>query len=219
MKDINLYLVRHGQTEWNLKDQMQGSKNSPLTDNGILGAKITGQHLKNTPFIKAYSSPQQRAVETRDYILEQFDQPLATFEHNGLKEMDFGIWEGQHVPTLLQTAEFASFINDPSNFDPTFNQGESYHDVLVRMQKSLDDIIAVTTEQTGNILVVSHGNALRILLCVLKGGDWRRHREQEYSPRILNTSISVVNYRQLSGQDKGQYLVRLFNDVDHIPTN
>ena len=62
MKDLNLYLIRHGQTEWNIKDQMQGSKNSPLTENGVLGAKITGKYLKNTPFIQAYSSPQQLSL-------------------------------------------------------------------------------------------------------------------------------------------------------------
>ena len=53
MKDLNLYLIRHGQTEWNIKDQMQGSQNSPLTEQGVLGAKITGQYLKDVPFLQA----------------------------------------------------------------------------------------------------------------------------------------------------------------------
>ena len=69
MKNLNLYLIRHGQTEWNIADRMQGIQNSPLTEKGVLGAKITGEYLKNTPFIQAYSSPLPRAMDTRDYIL------------------------------------------------------------------------------------------------------------------------------------------------------
>ncbi len=191
MKDINLYLVRHGETEWNLKELMQGSQNSPLTETGILGAKLTGNSLRNIPFIKAYSSPQQRAVETRDYIIGQFESPVATDTHQGLKEMDFGIWEGQSITDLRKTPEFDKYMNIPDQFDPTTNQGEHYLNVLKRMQQSLDDIVMSASDNGGNILIVSHGTALRLLLCVLNGGDWRRHRDENHFPRILNTSISI----------------------------
>ncbi len=217
MKDLNLYLIRHGQTEWNIKDQMQGSQNSPLTENGILGAKITGKHLKNTPFIQAYSSPQQRAMETRDYIINENDNVIPTFELEGLREMDFGLWEGRHVPSLKEEfPEFNTYLTEPEKFDASINQGENYLDVLSRMKNALNEIVKNAPQDNGNILVVSHGTVLRILLCVLNGGDWRQHRDENYFPRMLNTSISVVNYKQNNDQQDGEFSVKFYNNVDHL---
>ncbi|KFA58765.1 hypothetical protein A9G34_10205 [Gilliamella sp. Choc4-2] len=217
MKDINLYLIRHGQTQWNIKDQMQGSKNSPLTEQGILGAKLTGQYLKNVPFIQAYSSTQQRAMETRDYIVNENNIAIPTFELADLREMDFGIWEGKHVPTLKQEVpEFNIYLTEPANFDASVNQGENYLDILGRMKQALNIIVKNAPQNTGDILVVSHGTVLRILLCVLNGGDWRLHRDEDYFPRMLNTSISVVNYKQGNEQSEGKFTVKFFNNVDHL---
>ena len=217
MKDINLYLIRHGQTEWNIKDQMQGSQNSPLTEEGVLGAKVTGNYLKNVPFIQAYSSNQQRAMETRDYIINENVNLIPTAELQDLCEMDFGIWEGKHVPTLKKTfPEFNTYLTDPANFDASVNKGENYQQVLARMERALNTIIENTKQDTGNILVVSHGTVLRILLCVLNGGDWRLHRNEDYFPRMLNTSISLVNYKQNDNQSKGEFTVKFFNNVDHL---
>lgn len=214
MKNLNLYLVRHGQTQWNIADRMQGSCNSPLTENGVLGAKITGKYLKDTPFIAAYSSPLPRAIDTRDYILAEnlVDTPTNTLA--GLSEMDFGSWEGQHVPELSKLAEFQQYLTDPEHYQGLSNQGEKYLDVLNRMQKSLDEIVKRAPQDNGNILVVSHATALRILLCVLNGGDWRKHRDDQHFPRILNTSISLVNYQ--GDGEKGRYHVKYYNDVTHM---
>ena len=125
MKDLNLYLIRHGQTEWNIKDQMQGSQNSPLTEQGVLGAKITGQSLKDVPFLQAYSSTQQRAIETRNYIVNENIKDIPTFELSDLQEMDFGDWEGKHVPTLKkEVPEFTTYLTDPANFDASVRSEE-----------------------------------------------------------------------------------------------
>ena len=217
MKDLNLYLIRHGQTEWNIKDQMQGSQNSPLTEEGILGAKITGKHLKNIPFMQAYSSTQQRAMETRDYIIQEHNMAIPTLELADLCEMDFGIWEGKPVPLLKKEfPEFTYYLTDPAKFDASVNKGENYLDVLTRMKRGLNTIIQNAPQDNGNILVVSHGTVLRLLLCVLNGGDWRFHREEDYFPRMLNTSISVVNYQQTNDQSDGKFTVKFYNSVDHL---
>ncbi|QIQ21858.1 histidine phosphatase family protein [Zophobihabitans entericus] len=217
MKDLNLYLVRHGETEWNLLNQMQGSQNSPLTEKGIAGAKTTGKFLANVPFVKAYSSNQKRAIETRDYILaERADKGVNVprKELPGFAEMDFGSWEGVYVPDLAKLPEFQIYLTSPENYDPTSNQGEWYLDVLARMKAALEQVIAENS--TGDVLIVSHGSALRILLHVLRGGDWREHREEELCPRILNTSISLVNYKQAEGEKEGTYTFQCFNDVSHL---
>lgn len=216
MKEISLYLVRHGQTEWNVKEQMQGSQNSPLTQDGIAGAQLTGKYLRQTPFMQAYSSPQQRAVETLSHIVDQFATPINLNRHPGLQEMDFGIWEGLTAPMLAQYPEFDIFLNDPQNYDPIRIKGEAYLQVLERMQHALDHIVDSAPQSTGNILVVSHGAALRLLLCVLNGDAWYRHRDDVYCPRLLNTSISIVNYQQLKSDQKGTYSVKSYNDISHL---
>ncbi|OCG26057.1 hypothetical protein A9G11_01665 [Gilliamella sp. wkB108] len=217
MKDLNLYLIRHGQTEWNIKDQMQGSQNSPLTQEGILGAEITGKYLKNVPFMQAYSSTQQRAIETRDYIVNENSMAIPTFELADLCEMDFGIWEGKSVPLLKkEIPEFTYYLNDPAKFDASINKGENYLEVLERVKRGLNTVIENAPQDKGNILVVSHGTVLRLLLCVLNGGDWRFHRDQNYFPRTLNTSISLVNYRQDNDQPDGKLTLKYYNNVDHL---
>ena len=165
--------------------------------------------------MQAYSSPQQRAVETRDYILSPRNDNVPTKTLDGLREMDFGIWEGQLVPELRLLPEFSLYMDEPAKYDPSVSSnGERYLDTLARMKASLDEIVKNAPQNNGNILIVSHGTVLRLLLCELSGGDWTRHRDESYFPRILNTSISLVNYR---GDDKnGKYTVNDFNNVEHM---
>lgn len=216
MKNINLYLLRHGETEWNLANRMQGSKDSPLTEKGISTAKLTGQFLSETPFIAAYSSTQQRAIETRDHILSQrVGSPrIPTAEHAGLCEMDFGAWEGCNIDTLKRDPAFQEYLHFPAKFNPQLNQGEHYLDVILRMQQAIRDIL--DNETAGNILVVTHGTALRLLLHAVKGESWQSHRNESISPRIMNASISIVNYRQNDLHAMGEFRLTHYNDTAHL---
>ncbi|QIQ22199.1 histidine phosphatase family protein [Zophobihabitans entericus] len=216
MKNINLYFIRHGETEWNLKNWMQGIQDSPLTDKGISGAKITGRSLSNIPFLKAYSSDLTRAVHTRDYIVEQLTNSPDVDIHKGLREMDFGIWEGVSIDELHQDKEFHHYMNVPASYNHSLVQGEGFMDVLTRTQQALDEIVASVSAQDSNILIVTHGTLLRLLLCVINGGDWHKHRTQEYFPKPFNTSISLVNYQKSPEQEKGTYSLVYYNDVSHL---
>ncbi len=64
MSKFNLYMVRHGQTYFNIYNKLQGWSNSPLTDKGIQNAADTGEKLKNTKFVAAYCSDTTRAEQT-----------------------------------------------------------------------------------------------------------------------------------------------------------
>lgn len=217
MKHINFYLIRHGETEWNLANRMQGSKNSPLTEKGIADAKLTGQFLSKTPFIAAYASTQPRAIETRDHILEQQDPVLGRVpcgELNALCEMNFGEWEGQSIDALKRTPSFQDYLYFPDKFDPVRNQGEHYLDVILRMQEALQQL--AHEHASGNILIVSHGASLRLLLHAIKGESWLSHRNENKSARISNASISIVGYRQSSLDNEGKFHLIRYNDTDHL---
>lgn len=217
MKNLNLYLIRHGQTNWNVEDKMQGTQNSELTEAGVQGALVTGDYLKNHTFISAYSSDLKRAKLTRDYILSENhhkDETL-TFELQDLREINYGNWEGQKLSDLAKEAEFDIYMNDPENYEAITNGGETYFTALARIEAGLRAIIQNTKQDSGDILVVSHGAILRLLLCVLGGGTVGLHRDESISQRIFNTSISVVNY-QGDADGSGKFSVQLLNDISHL---
>ena len=103
-KQLTFYFIRHGKTVWNTEGLMQGHGDSPLTEEGINGAKKTGVALNHIPFIAAYSSVLKRTIATASHIIGERDIPL--FHHQGLNEQYFGSWEGQLVDTLREHPEF-----------------------------------------------------------------------------------------------------------------
>ena len=115
-KQLTFYFIRHGRTVWNEQGLMQGSGDSPLTEEGIQSAVKTGQALQNVDFIAAYSSCLQRTIDTANYIIGDRNIPL--FQHRGLNEHYFGSWEGTNVELIRPLPEFQQMINDPAN--PSF---------------------------------------------------------------------------------------------------
>ena len=89
-----LYLMRHGQTLFNLRHKVQGWCDAPLTDFGIYQAKVAGQYFKDAGIIfdDAYSSTQERACDTLELVT---DDKLPYKRVKGLKEWNFGTFEGE----------------------------------------------------------------------------------------------------------------------------
>ena len=89
-----LYLMRHGQTLFNLRKKIQGSCDSPLTDEGIRQAKVAGKYFtdKGIAFDAAYSSTQERACDTLEIVT---NNKMKYERLKGLKEWNFGLFEGE----------------------------------------------------------------------------------------------------------------------------
>ena len=121
----------------------------------------------------------------------------------------FGSWEGQLVDTLREHPEFQQLIKDPANYKAQVNGGETFEQLGERAMKALQDIIEIHAQ--GNILIVSHGHTLRLLLALLNGATWQNHRDEDKSVSLINTSISVVYY-----DDENGFRVEKINDVDHL---
>ena len=206
-KQLTFYFIRHGKTFWNTEGLMQGHGDSPLTEEGINGAKKTGIALNHIPFVAAYSSVLKRTIATASHIIGERDIPF--FHHQGLNEQYFGSWEGQLVDTLREHPEFQQLIKDPANYKAQVNGGETFEQLGERAMKALQDIIEIHAQ--GNILIVSHGHTLRLLLALLNGATWQNHRDEDKSVSLINTSISVVYY-----DDENGFRVEKINDVDHL---
>lgn len=85
---MKIYLVRHGETLFNLKGLIQGWCDSPLTQKGIQQSLVVGKTLQEIPFTHAYCSTSPRTLDTLKNILQDRDIPYTQLE--GLKEMNFG---------------------------------------------------------------------------------------------------------------------------------
>lgn len=210
-KHLTFYLVRHGRTLWNEQGLLQGFGNSDLTEQGVKGAKQTGAALQHIPFVAAYSSCLQRAIDTAQYILGERDVPL--FQHKGLNEQYFGSWEGLLVEELRSLEEFNQMLKDAANYKAQSNGGETFEQLAKRAMKALQDIIQVHDQ--GNILVVSHGHTLRLLLALLAGTSWQEHRNEGKSQSLLNCAINIVYYKQTNATD-GKFIIETINEAGHL---
>jgi probable phosphoglycerate mutase len=158
---LEIYLSRHGQTEFNRENRFCGSTDSPLTPLGIEEAHRNGQalreHLSARAALRVVSSPLERAVHTATIIrseLQRTDVPIATDER--LREIDFGVWEGLTLAEIKarDPAEWQKRVAD--RWHHAAPGGESYAAVAARAGSWLG-------EQHGLSLVVTHGAVDRIL--------------------------------------------------------
>lgn len=150
-RPVTFYLVRHGETLFNVEGLMQGWSDSPLTENGIRVAENLSRGLADVPFVAAYSSTSERAMDTANIILKGRDIPLTRDQR--LKEMNFGEWEG------LPTKEIAAKHPDLLTNSEVLKQvgGETTKEVVDRAKAALEQMAEQNNAKGGNVLVVSHG--------------------------------------------------------------
>ena len=96
-----IYVVRHGQTDWNKTNRLQGRSDIPLNDQGRKEAKRAGKILKSKSFAACYSSPMSRAMETASLLILSRDLPILIDER--LLERNMGSWEGRIKDEYLIT--------------------------------------------------------------------------------------------------------------------
>lgn len=142
-----LYLVRHGETLFNVQHKIQGWCDSPLTARGIAQAKRLAAYFDPLPLDHAYSSTAERAVDTAELIIHG---RLPVCHLKALKEMNYGVFEGESQS--LNPAR-------PKDFETFFVPygGESSNTTGLRLLKALTEIMQQPDHQ--NVLAVSHSAA------------------------------------------------------------
>lgn len=160
---MKLYIVRHGETEWNVRNRLQGRKDSDLTEQGIINTERLLNRLKDIEFDCIYSSPQKRAIDTAKILKSNSRVELKILKNLG--EIRLGVWEGMYIDDIKKKykEEYMAYLNTPHLYRPL--GGESFKDIFIRVEDSLRDII----DNGGkNILIVSHGITIRILTAIIK---------------------------------------------------
>lgn len=166
---MRLYIVRHGETDWNKARRVQGFSDIPLNEYGRYLARQTAEGMKDIPFDLAYTSPLVRARETAEIILEGRGIPV--IESDGIKEMGFGLYEGMCISGKEKAAEseaFKKFFSDTGNFVPA-KGGESIADIMERTGRFLRDLCGDHGLQGKHILLSTHGAAMTALLNHVRG--------------------------------------------------
>lgn len=165
---MNIYVIRHGETQWNTEKRMQGWGNSDLTELGVAQAKAAGYSLANTDFKSVFVSPLGRTLETVHHIIG--DRNLEPIIMEDFKEMGFGCWEGSE-PSVLETnygEQYYNFWNQAHKYIPV--DGESFETIQKRVIKGIHNIIdAHKDAPDSNILLVTHGMIIKVLLLYISG--------------------------------------------------
>jgi alpha-ribazole phosphatase len=202
-----LYLVRHGVTQWNQDGKLQGHSDLPLDPSGQRQATALAARLASVRLERIVTSDLQRAMQTAEQIAARQgagrQHPEVEAEPR-LRELDFGVWEGLSYQTLQKKfpKELAKWQSEPIHFAPP--GGESLGDLSQRVASFYESIVTLPGE--ANILIVAHGGPLQVLLCLaLKlpaQNYWQFHLEP--------ASLSQVGLYPLGA------ILNLLNDTSHL---
>ncbi|CAI6087062.1 histidine phosphatase family protein [Cohnella sp. JJ-181] len=156
----NIYLVRHGETAWNVEHRMQGHQDSSLTELGVQQALWLGERLrKELPHV-IYTSSSNRAYRTAELIKQENDIAINTSDE--LKEINLGLWEGKTQAFIKEnySDQFENFWNDPESYIPY--GGETFKQVEHRAISKLSEILSL--HQGKRVLIVTHTVVVKLLM-------------------------------------------------------
>ena len=168
--DRLLVLVRHGQSEWNLKNLFTGWKDPGLTDLGVEEARTAGRRLKarDLDFDVAFTSALTRAQETLRLMLKEIGRPeLPTVRDQALNERDYGDLSGLNKDDARKRWGAEQVHLWRRSYDVSPPGGESLKDTVARALHYYVQEILPREMRGERVLVAAHGNSLRALVMVL----------------------------------------------------
>ncbi|WP_125153208.1 alpha-ribazole phosphatase [Clostridium rectalis] len=153
---MNIFLLRHGETEHNMKKLYYGKLDALLNEQGIKQAEIVKERLKNIRFNAVYTSEMKRAVDTAKIVLK--DKKYKIIKDSRINEMDLGIFEGKSYKEIekLYPEEWKNWCENWKEFAPP--KGESFIQFYGRIKSFFEDILKLKEE---NILIVTHGGVIK----------------------------------------------------------
>ena len=194
---LKLYIVRHGETEWNVIKRFQGQLNTPLTEKGMEKLRETGKNLENVMFEEIYTSELERTVNSAEIILNENrgykNKKMELKKLAELNEVYFGVWQGlKYEEVFLKYPEEANnYFYNVKNYKAENIKAENLKDALKRFLRGINKIL--DSHKSGNILVVTHGTVFEMFI--------------NY---VGNSSIFDIDERTLMGN--GDYKIFSYED-------
>jgi 2,3-bisphosphoglycerate-dependent phosphoglycerate mutase len=188
--DRLLVLVRHGQSEWNLKNLFTGWKDVDLTEAGVAEARAAGRKLKaqGLAFDVAYTSVLKRANRTLDLMLEEMGQSgIPIVRDQALNERDYGDLVGLNKDDARKKWGEEQVHIWRRSYDVAPPGGESLKDTVARALPYFVQEVLPRVLRGERVLISAHGNSLRALIMVLE-----RLTPEQILKRELGTGVPIV---------------------------
>ncbi len=200
-----LVLVRHGQSEWNLKNLFTGWKDPDLTEQGVQEAISAGNLLKaeNLNFDIAFTSVLTRAQRTLNLILTQLDQEgLETIKDQALNERDYGDLTGLNKDDAREKWGEEQVHIWRRSYDVPPPGGESLKNTAERVMPYYEEKIVPEITAGKNVIIAAHGNSLRSLIMKLENLSPEEILKRELGTGVpilytFNEDGSVANHKDL----------------------
>lgn len=193
-----LILIRHGSTDWNVKQRYCGFVDIALNNKGKIQAKRLRRRLENKTVHKVYSSDRKRAIQTAGIIFKGYDIEIIP----DLREMHFGIFEGLTYKQIMNKFPeiYKKWIKNP--FETVIPSGESLDILNKRVVKAFKKITLRHPNQT--VAVVCHGGTISAFINhILKSKDFWKHIPQ-------SASLTVMELKN------NKFKINLLNDISHL---
>ncbi len=202
-KVTRLYLVRHGETEWNKSLKYQGHRDIPLSEEGRAQAGKIALRLSTEKFNAVYASDLSRAMQTAQIISAFHGLEVKALPE--LRETNFGLWEGLTYSEIDQQFHdvMKGWRSNPR--DTKIPEGESLGEVADRCWAGLNKII--DENPGGNVLVVAHGGIIRIAVATVLGMNLNEY----WKIKQDNVSLNIIEF-----YSKDRAIVCLLNDTNHL---
>ena len=188
---MKLYLLRHGETDWNKAKKIQGCTDIPLNDYGRELARKTGEGMRDISIDLVITSPLVRAKETAHLVMAGRD--VKVIENPQIQEMNFGEYEGKPSDEEPTASILKAFFKNPGAYPPP-EEGESIPQLLARTGEFLETIYQNQDLQNKNILISTHGAAMTGLVNNIKGQlEVNDFWKMGVPPNCAVTIVSVEN--------------------------
>lgn len=199
---LRIFLIRHGETEWNKQNRLQGHSDMHLSSEGYHQAIALADHAPFQHIDAIYSSDLSRAIETAGVIAERFNLGVKLMPE--LRETNFGDWEGREISELAMESPkaFGKFFTDPERCHPP--HGETFLECQARALIGIREIIA--NHENQNVVVVSHGAAIRLIL----GAALDMPIHKMWAIGQFNMALNILRV------DDGEFTVELMNSTEHL---
>ncbi len=187
-KIMDIYLVRHGQTEWNVEERLQGWSDSPLTPLGRAKAEALSKELALKAPGKIYTSDLGRALTTAEILRGDLKIPI--LKRSELRELALGPWEGHcfHEVKASDAEKMKVYFNEPQNHH--LEGIEDYHDLMVRIHKFMDELKTLEEE---SVVVVAHGVSIAAIVNIIEDRPLEDFWER---PLVDDLSITHIQWNQ-----------------------
>lgn len=197
-----IFLVRHGESKWNVLKKIQGQQDVPLTDRGKSQAYQIGDRLLSEKIDSIYSSDLKRAYDTATIIGKKLQIDVNPMTE--LREINFGQWEGASYDKIYSTnhKEIILWRKAPEKLN--IDGIESLKKLQLRAMSAVKKII--NSETGNNILIVSHSATLKTIILGLLNIDLANFKNLT----LDNVSLTIVEFRNYNR------VLKVLNDTNHI---